>query len=64
MDFVEACYKEMVSKDPFAACMFALLKSNPNQRKAFRRWFVEEMKKAGATPGRERRSKNASYQVY
>ena len=59
MDFVEACYKEMVRKDPFAACMFAILQPNPNQKKAFRRWFVEEMKKAGTTPDKGRRTNNA-----
>ncbi len=54
MSFDEACYKDMVRKDPFAAFLFAL-KADRNQREAFRRWWREAMglkkEKAGTAPG-------------
>ena len=40
--FDEKCYKDMVRKDPLAACLFAL-QAPEHQRRTFRRWFREAL---------------------
>jgi len=55
MSFDEACYKDMVRKDPFAAFLFALERVPRGQRATFQKWWREAMslkeKKAGQVPG-------------